>query len=304
MMEQQQNDFVTDANVVRALEGNLAIIRFDLARQVTYVNEVFAKTMGYTAEDITGMLHREFCFPDFADSPAYEEFWNSLIAGRSFQDKIERRDAKGETVWLEATYMPVYDGTGENILEVCKIATNITVRQNHLAAVVDELKLMSTHLNTRAELGIERSKELLDSITVVAKVSSDNMAILTELQEQAQSIQGVVQTVRDIASQTQLLSLNAAIEAAHAKEFGRGFDIIAKEVRKLSNRAENSITEIRDHIQGIAKEITRISKGTEDVQNYVVRSQQEIEAAIDEFATILSSAQQLDSKARDVTRIV
>lgn len=304
MISKSSEDVVTYKSVVTALEKNLAIIRFDLERRVTYVNEVFARSMGYTVEEMSGMLHKEFCFSDFVNSPEYEQFWSSILCGKSFQDKIERKDAKGNPIWLEATYMPIFDEKGEKILAVSKVATNITNRQNNITAVVDELKEMSTILNKRAEMGIERSKELLESISSVASVSANNTQTLTDLQQEAKSIQSVVKTIRDIASQTQLLALNAAIEAAHAGEYGRGFDIVAKEVKKLSLMVENSIAEIRDSVQGITKEISNISQGTKDIQNHIDQSQRQIEVAMNDFSVVLTSAQELDSKARQVTTIV
>ncbi|GGG68923.1 methyl-accepting chemotaxis protein [Paenibacillus radicis (ex Gao et al. 2016)] len=298
------NNAAINEFVLRAMEKNVALIRFDLQRRVTYVNDMFASTMGYTAEEMYGMLHQQFCFPEFVNSPDYEQFWQSILEGRSFQDKIERKDAKGNVVWLEATYMPIYDELNQNIIAVTKIATNITNRQNHITAVVDELKEMSAHLNQRAEVGIERSQQLLASISLIAEVSAHNTATLADLQKQAQAIQGIVQTIRDIASQTQLLALNAAIEAAHAGEYGRGFDVVAKEVKKLSVMVTNSITEIRDSIQGITKEIGNISKGTKEIQDHVRQSQKQTEVAMDDFASVMSSAKQLDSKAEHVIQLL
>ncbi|MGV2887849.1 MULTISPECIES: methyl-accepting chemotaxis protein [Paenibacillus] len=286
------------------MEKSLAIIRFDMDRRVTYVNEVFAQTMGYTVAEMYGMQHEQFCFDEFVKSPDYNAFWSSIFNGISFQDKVERKDAKGNPVWLEATYMPVYDELNQNILGVSKIATNITSRQNNISAVVNELKTMSHDLNEHADIGIERSRELMSSITYISEVSAHNRATLSHLQEQARSIQGVVKTIREIASQTQLLALNAAIEAAHAGEYGRGFDVVAKEVRKLSAMVENSINEIRDSVNGITKEITNISGGTQKVEGYVERSQQQIEVALNDFTTIASSAHLLDEKAQHVTKIV
>ncbi|WP_454192813.1 methyl-accepting chemotaxis protein [Paenibacillus sp. Marseille-Q7038] len=297
-------DGVTYKSVITAMEKNLAIIRFDLERRVTYVNEGFASSMGYTREEMYGMLHKELCFPNFVNSPAYEQFWGNILCGKSYQDKIERKDAKGNQIWLEATYMPVFDEKGEKILAVSKVATNITNRQNNLTAVVDELKEMSTILNKRAEMGIDRSEELLESISSIANVSAVNTQTLTDLQQEAKSIQNIVKTIRDISSQTQLLALNAAIEAAHAGEYGRGFDVVAKEVKKLSSMVENSIVEIRDSVQGITKEISNISQGTKEIQNHIEQSQQQIEVAMKDFTVVLSSAQELDSKARQVITIV
>lgn len=304
IVDVEKKDVVTDALVIKAMEKSLAIIRFDMDRRVTYVNEVFAQTMGYSVAEMYGMQHEQFCFDEFVKSPDYNAFWSSIFNGTSFQDKVERKDAKGNPVWLEATYMPVYDELNQNILGVSKIATNITTRQNNISAVVNELKTMSHDLNDHADIGIERSRELMSSITYISEVSAHNRATLNHLQEQARSIQGVVKTIREIASQTQLLALNAAIEAAHAGEYGRGFDVVAKEVRKLSAMVENSINEIRDSVNGITKEITNISGGTQKVEGYVERSQQQIEVALNDFTTIAASAHLLDEKAQHVTKIV
>ncbi|WNS43744.1 methyl-accepting chemotaxis protein [Paenibacillus sp. MMS20-IR301] len=295
---------VTDELVVRALEKNLALIRFDLDRRVAYVNDVFASSMKYRVEEMYGMQHRELCFPSFVNSPDYEIFWNNLLAGRSFQDKIERMDAEGNSVWLEATYMPVYDATDTQVIGVSKVATNITGRQNNMNRVVEQMQEMADSLNQRAEKGIERSRELLVSIDNIAGVSGENTETLHNLQEQAGAIHGVVQTIRNIASQTHLLALNAAIEAAHAGEFGRGFDVVAKEVRKLAAMVQDQITEVRDSVQAINVEVSRISTGLNLVQDNVEVSQQQIQVALNEFTLIASSAQELDNQAREVMNIV
>ena len=295
---------VTDELVVRSLEKNLAIIRFDLDRRVAYVNDVFASSMGYNKEEMYGMQHKEFCFPHFVNSPGYELFWQDLFSGKSVQDKIERMDAKGNAVWLEATYMPVFDENNEQVIGVSKIATNITDRQNNMSVVVQRMQEMSDSLNQRAEKGIERSQELLLSVDKIAEVSIENTQTLANLETQAVSIQGIVQTIRNIASQTQLLALNAAIEAAHAGEFGRGFDVVAKEVRKLSSMVQDSIIQVKDSVDAITLEINKISKGTNQVQENIEASQQQIQIALDDFNNISSSAQDLDTQAREVMNII
>ncbi|MEK5491558.1 methyl-accepting chemotaxis protein [Paenibacillus sp. FSL R7-0297] len=303
-MENLSAQVVTDELVVKALEKNLAMIRFDLDRRVAYVNEVFASSVKYRVEDMYGMQHKQLCFPSFVNSPDYEIFWQNLFAGRSFQDKIERMDADGESVWLEATYMPVFDETDTHVIGVSKVATNITGRQNNMNRVVEQLQEMADSLNQRAEKGIERSQELLVSIDKIAEVSSENTDTLLNLQTQAAAIHGVVQTIRNIASQTHLLALNAAIEAAHAGEFGRGFDVVAKEVRKLSAMVQDQITEVRDSVQAITEEVGKISNGLNLVQENVAVSQQQIQVALNEFTLIASSAQELDNQAREVMNIV
>ncbi|WP_432359957.1 methyl-accepting chemotaxis protein [Sporosarcina sp. UB5] len=295
---------VTDDHVVKALEKNLAIIRFDMDRKIAYVNDIFANAMGYTKDEMIGVRHEDLCFAEYANSVEYSKFWRELQNGRSQQEKIERKNKSGEKVWLEATYMPVFSNDGRKVIGISKVATNITKRQSSITSVVEELRQMAEGLTERADVGMERSKELLVIIEDIAKISNDNTKTLENLELHAESIQHIVKTIRDIASQTNLLALNAAIEAARAGEHGRGFDVVAKEVRKLSGNVEQSIVEVREGVEAITTEIRNISQGTTLAQENVERCQQRIEVAMEDFLAIASSAAELDNQSKKVSKIV
>jgi PAS domain S-box-containing protein len=158
---------VTDELVVLAIERNIAIIRFDMEHKVAYVNELFAKTLGYKVEEMIGKDHKDFCLPEFVNSIEYGKFWRNLTTGNSYQDKIERMDASGNRIWLEATYMPVFANNSSKVLGVSKIATNITERQNEIVSVADTLKVMSKELHSRSEAGIQNSEDLLETVNKV-----------------------------------------------------------------------------------------------------------------------------------------
>ncbi len=295
---------VTDDLVVQAIERNIAIIRFNMHRKVAYVNELFAKTMGYTVEEMIGKDHREFCFPNFLKSPDYEKFWRNLTAGNSYQDKIERMDAQGNSIWLEATYMPVFENNSRRVIGVSKIATNVTDRQKTIVNVADQLKQMSTELYSRSEAGIKNSERLLETIQQVSKESTENVKNLAHLQNQAESIKGIVKTIQGIASQTNLLALNAAIEAARAGEYGRGFDVVAKEVRKLSVRVEQSISEVKENVEGIVREIGQVTESITRISEEVEKSNGQINVTTSDFAEIASAAEALDERSKQFIEII
>ncbi|MEG0384295.1 MAG: methyl-accepting chemotaxis protein [Solibacillus sp.] len=294
---QSINTQVTDDLVVQAIERNVAIIRFDMNRKVAYVNELFAKTMGYTVEEMMGKHHKDFCFPHFIRSSTYEQFWHSLETGKSFQDKIERMDAFGNKIWLEATYMPVFANNSKKVIGVSKIATNITERQNSIIIVADDLKQMSKQLYSRSEAGIKNSEDLLVTIQQISRESEENVKNLAQLQSHAESIKGIVKTIQGIASQTNLLALNAAIEAARAGEYGRGFDVVAKEVRKLSVRVEQSISEVKENIDGIVDEIGQVTESITRLSDTVDVTNGQINITTRDFVEIASAAEELDNRS-------
>ena len=295
---------VTDELVVQALEDNLAIIRFNMDHRVAYVNKNFAHTVGYEPEEMIGMKHESLCFPSFLESNEYHLQWQNFTRGVSFQGKIQRKRKDGSGVWLEATYMPIFDTAHRKVIGVSKIATDITVRQDAIVEVVNEMHGMAEGLSEQANAGMNRSIELLTMIERIAEVSEQNTVSLHHLEEHSKDIQSSVTTIRAIASQTNLLALNAAIEAARAGEYGRGFDVVAKEVRKLSGNVQDSIVEVRKGIETITEDIGVISQGTSLAQQNIVQCQNEIEIAMNDFRSIASSASDLENQSQEVGRII
>jgi len=304
MSMQEQAARVTDTQVIRAIEQNLAIIRFDDRRKVAYVNELFARTMGYEVEELIGKYHRDLCFPAYVNSPDYELFWRKLMQGITYQDKIERRAADGQQKWLEATYMPIYSDDGRRVVGVSKIASDITIRQQDVLRMAAELNETSAFLTVKSESGRQDGLNVLATVQQVEAESVENLSSLVALRKDANSITDIVKTIRDIAAQTNLLALNAAIEAARAGEHGRGFDVVATEVRNLSNKVSHSIGEIKNNIEGIVERIEDVSHSIERISSKVKDSTEQLEHTVSEFDQLADSAKQLERQAKQFVDVL
>jgi PAS domain S-box-containing protein len=287
---------LNESAVLAAIETSVAMIEFDPQGRVLWANSNFAKTMEYEITEMEGMFHKQFCTEEFVRSKEYETFWRNLREGKTFQEKIQRFTKSNRLIWLEATYTPVWDENG-TVVAVVKIATNITDRENNTLEVVSQLQQMAAELLNRAEEGLDKSGEVASATKKLVQESAENLEILHSLKKQAASIEDIVKTIREIATQTNLLALNAAIEAARAGDHGKGFNVVAVEVRKLANRVQDSIKEVNSHIEGISSEINKISDVTLRSQQGISNSQKLITQAMEEFTGIETAARHLDIKA-------
>ncbi|WP_226910114.1 methyl-accepting chemotaxis protein [Marinilactibacillus psychrotolerans] len=299
-----EKDGLHEKLIIDALEQNIAIIRFDINRRVIYVNDNFANVLGYNKEELYGKEHKLFCFPDFSESPAYEELWRNLLSGMSFQDKIIRKNANSEIVWLEATYFPIYDEAHNEVIGVAKVATDITARQNEIEKVTDDLMGMSKKLTESSQLGIKRGKHLLSESQEMSNLSAVSTNNLSELQKKNRSIQNIIETIQDIASNTNLLAINALIEAAHAGDYGLGFGVIAQEVKNLSQKVSESAQTIGKDILAVTNNINLVVEGNGQLKERIEMSEKEIEGTIKEFNQIDSESNNLQKQAKKLDTII
>jgi methyl-accepting chemotaxis protein len=110
----------------KAIDRVQAVIEFDLSGRVLKANNNFLAAMGYDSEaEVVGLHHRMFCDADYARSPDYLALWERLGRGEFHAGEFRRVGKKGQDVWIQASYNPIFDSNGKP-LKVVKFATDIT----------------------------------------------------------------------------------------------------------------------------------------------------------------------------------
>ncbi|RNM04407.1 PAS domain-containing protein [Dickeya undicola] len=282
---QNHQSLLDKESILSALHRSLAVIEFTPEGHIIWANDNFLKTMGYSEEEITGQHHRIFCYDTFyRENP---HFWDKLRNGESFVGRFERKTAQGERVWLEASYNPIIDDNG-HVYKIIKFASNITTRVENAKRIADiavttseQTSQITYNANDVLRETINNSERILEQVKSASEIG-------TRLHEHAQNISAMIGTIDGIAAQTNLLALNAAIEAARAGESGRGFSVVAQEVRKLATSTSTATQQITHMVADNARLIEQIYQQMEQINQFLTNEQEKIQDLSRGFSEINS----------------
>lgn len=243
-----------------AVNRSQAVISFAPDGTVLDANDNFLKAVGYRIEEVRGKPHAMFVEPGYAHTPEYAAFWDRLRSGDFSAGMYQRFGKGGRSVWIQASYNPIFDPNGR-LTKVVKYASDVTANMEARSVAIaaaektlDNVQAVTDAAETMNAAALEISLSTAQSKAAVDDIhgrTGEVDAATERLGAATGAMSGVAAAIAGITEQINLLALNATIEAARAGVAGRGFAVVATEVKGLAGQAAAATERISGEIAGM-----------------------------------------------------
>ena len=269
--------------------GQILYIRFLIVRPVRVITRIFNET-----------ARGEGDFSNDLPVFGHDELRSLAEAYNGFADKMRQiiHEVRKASVSIAREAVVVRKNVGETSSKAGKqgqITESVFTASNEATQAIQEVSGATDMISHSTDSNLATARGSLDEmLEIVTKVQSvsEKLARFNDtvgsLSQRSDSIRQVAALIKDIADQTNLLALNAAIEAARAGEAGRGFAVVADEVRKLAERVNVATTEITDNISGMISLVRETQQENEIINTDIRTTREVVERSSGQFRQMVS----------------
>jgi methyl-accepting chemotaxis protein len=334
-IDYQEDAIADDLNEVREAASGFNIMILSITGFAVLVSVLVAtliirnlkRILGAEPEEVAGAIRQ--LADGQLDQSLTTRYPNSVMG--ALADTIDRltgiirevRSASEELSSASGELEATSDNNSKQIRMQANEAEQMATAVNQMAATVNEVAGFAANAATatrkadqEVETGNRVVQETAVSISDLASKLEDAAASVSRVSEDSGNIEKIIEVINAIAEQTNLLALNAAIEAARAGEHGRGFAVVADEVRSLASRTQDSTREIHDMIGRLqagageasgemarSRDLARVTvEKTAEAETALGRIREEVASINDMNAQIASAAEEQSSVAEEVNR--
>lgn len=196
-------------------------------------------------------------------------------------------------------------GTTDSTKNLESLASNmedVSDSINRIDSAAANVNTMASKANSLSEFGLDIINALIDKANQTRKITYEVNNVIQLVSKSVEEIAAMNDTITQITKQTNLLSLNAAIEAARAGESGRGFSVVAEQIKKLAEQTELSAKEISVTITHVKTNVENAVEKANETSNAVENQQNSVKKSHDIFRDIISSINALSIKVNDISK--
>ena len=228
---------------------------------------------------------------------------NTLKELISFSETLKENidQSKESSKEMVYTFEDIADGTenqASSVDEISNLIQENNKKIKNLNNLSNEMKDVSEKTETETDKGNQEVELLKKEMDSAAETINKNIVIVEELESETEKIGAIVDTITDIAEQTNLLALNAAIEAARAGEAGRGFSVVADEIRQLAEESKTSTEKIENILNNIGKKVAKVTEHTKASEKAVKKSKEKTLKVDKSFNRIQNNSKNVLEKAQ------